>query len=68
MKRNIPRRRFERESVIELSRGVVTWPNGKLCRFNVRLVADQGSEGDVRLIAEDINREKTVSIKLRAAR
>lgn len=56
--RNIKRSRFEVSGwrVISLAHGQITWPDGRLCRFNVRLQAKPGTEGDVELIAEDLNR------------
>lgn len=58
-KLNIPRAAFEDSGwrTIELARGSVEFPDGRHCRFNVRLVAMPGANGDIQLFAEDINRD-----------
>lgn len=65
----IPRRKFETSGwrTITIAEGSVVFPNGRNCRFNVRLQAAAGEEGDITLIAEDINRPegKAKMIKLR---
>jgi hypothetical protein len=62
----IKRGRFEKVGgrTIELSRGMVTWPDLKVCRFNVRLIANPGSDGDIYLVAEDINTGVERTLKL----
>lgn len=54
----IPRSRFENEGfrTVELARGSVLFGDKTTCKFNVRLMADPGTEGDIRIIVEDINR------------
>lgn len=57
--------------VIDIASGKVEWPDGKVCRYSIRLQAMPGDEGDIVLIAEDINRKETganpVRFKLRKA-
>jgi hypothetical protein len=64
----IRRRKFETSGfrTIELSRGIVQFPDATQCRFNVRLLADPGEEGGIRLVVEDINKPTghSKSIKL----
>lgn len=43
-------------NTIPLARGTITFEDGRVARFNVRLAADPGSDGDIRLVCEDINR------------
>lgn len=69
MKRVINRKQFDTNPIsknpISLAYGLVKFPDGKHCRFNVRLQLNP--LGDVCLIAEDINRDDRFakSIKLR---
>lgn len=71
--RTIQREEFQAAGfkVIDLASGEVEWPDGQVCRYSVRLQAMPGSEGDIVLIAEDINRKETranpVRFKLRKA-
>ena len=55
--RNLKRAAFESAGwrTITIAHGQVKWPDGRVCRYNVRLQACAGSEGDITLIAEDIN-------------
>ena len=69
--RSIHRRKFENSGwrTIPLAQGQVVWPDGRKSRFNVRLMAKPGTEGDIQLIAEDINRTnggtKTITLSRR---
>lgn len=69
--RSIARRRFETAGwrTISLAHGQVVWPDGRKSRFNVRLSAKPGTDGDVELIAEDIGRSnggcKTITLTRR---
>ncbi len=55
--------------VIPIANIVVAWPGGKECRASVRLQARPGSEGDIDLIIEDLNKDGSLSTrkKLRKA-
>ena len=56
--RRIHRCRFETAGwrTIPLAQGEVLWPDGRKSRFNVRLIALPGSDGEIALVAEDLNR------------
>ena len=55
----IKRSKFETAGgrIITIALGYVEFPDGTFCVFNVRLQAEQGSEGGIRLIAEDVNKD-----------
>lgn len=61
----IPRAHFETCGfrMQSLACGAVTWPDGRVCRFNVRLMAEPGANGEIVLIAEDNNRDSRTSSK-----
>jgi hypothetical protein len=70
MKKNIAARSIKRAAFetcgsrsITIAKGLVLWPDGRECRYNVRLVANPGEDGDVILVAEDINRPADRSCK-----
>jgi len=66
MSKSITIKRSEFESAgwrtIEVAQGKVVWPNGKVNEFRVRLQAMPGEEGDVYLVAEDINRPEVSNV------
>lgn len=41
--------------VIPIAKGEVVFSDNRRCRYSVRLRAEQGSEGDIKLVVEDFN-------------
>lgn len=65
--RRIDREEFENSGfrMIELARGEVVFPDGRNARFNARICAKPGRNGDVFIVSEDINTERETKRALR---